>query len=95
MTTERPTPIEAPRDPRPVVDVVIPVLDERKSIGLVLGDLPTSILREVIVVDNGSVDGTAEIARGAGATVIDEPRRGYGRACLDGTRRTGRSKTAT
>jgi len=66
------------------VDVVIPALDEREAIGRVLADLPRAALRRVIVVDNGSTDGTADVARRALAHVVREPRRGYGRACLAG-----------
>lgn len=62
--------------------VVIPALNEEASIGLVLGDLPP--VRQVIVVDNGSEDCTAERARAAGAHVVTEAKRGYGRACLRG-----------
>ncbi len=68
----------------PAVDVVIPALDERTSIGRVLADLPPALLRRVVVVDNGSTDGTGAIARELGAIVVLEPRRGYGRACLAG-----------
>lgn len=68
----------------PVTDVVIPALDERAAIPLVLADLPRHLLREIVVVDNGSTDGTPECARSHGATVVIEPRRGYGRACLTG-----------
>jgi len=64
------------------VTVIIPALNEESSLALVLGDLPT--VGEVIVVDNGSTDQTAHIAFNAGATVIQEPRRGYGAACLRG-----------
>jgi glycosyltransferase involved in cell wall biosynthesis len=66
------------------VDVIIPALDESRSLPLVLGDLPRDRVRHVLVVDNGSTDGTADVARDAGAAVIEEPRRGYGRACLSG-----------
>ncbi|MGI0148950.1 MAG: glycosyltransferase family 2 protein [Thermoplasmata archaeon] len=66
------------------VDVVIPAWDEEASLPLVLADIPEGAVREVIVVDNGSTDGTARVAREAGATVVTERRRGYGRACLSG-----------
>jgi glycosyltransferase involved in cell wall biosynthesis len=69
--------------PEPRVAVIIPALDEEAAIGLVLGELPPLAL-EVIVVDNGSSDRTVEIAQGAGARVVREPRRGYGQACLAG-----------
>ncbi len=58
------------------------MLNEQDSIGLVLKDLPT--VKQVVVVDNGSTDRSAEIARAAGAQVVSEPRRGYGQACLTG-----------
>ena len=78
----------------PLVDVVIPALNERESLPLVLGDLPSDRLRLVVVVDNGSTDGTAEIARDAGAEVVSEPRRGYGSACLAGLERVRRQEPA-
>lgn len=62
--------------------VVIPMLNEQGSIGLVLDDLPS--VAEVIVVDNGSTDEGATIAKNKLATVISEPQRGYGKACLTG-----------
>lgn len=65
-------------------DLILPALDEERSIGAVLAALPPGVVRETVVVDNGSADGTAEIARAAGATVLHEPQRGYGRACLTG-----------
>jgi glycosyltransferase involved in cell wall biosynthesis len=61
---------------------VIPALDEAASLPLVLCEIPRGV--RVIVVDNGSRDGTGEVARRAGAEVVVEPRRGYGRACLAG-----------
>lgn len=66
------------------ISVIIPARDEAASIGLVLSDLPKSMLREVIVVDNASTDGTGEIARVAGAIVLKEERPGYGWACQRG-----------
>jgi glycosyltransferase involved in cell wall biosynthesis len=66
------------------VDVVIPALDEERSIGRVVSRIPRPPVREIVVVDNGSRDGTAHAARDAGARVVAEPRRGYGSACLAG-----------
>jgi len=66
------------------VSVVIPTHNEAQSIGRVLADLPAGMVGEVLVVDSNSTDGTAEIAGRMGARVIQEPRRGYGRACLTG-----------
>ncbi len=66
------------------VSVIIPTHNEAGAIERVLGDLPTDLATEVIVVDSNSNDGTPEIAARMGARVIPEPRRGYGRACLTG-----------
>jgi len=68
----------------PTTDVIIPALDEVASIPRVLRDIPRECVRRIVVVDNGSTDGTAAAARAHGATVVEEPRRGYGRACLTG-----------
>ena len=65
------------------ISVIIPAVDEEEAIGLVITEIPP-VVHEVIVVDNGSQDRTAEVARAAGARVVSEPRRGYGRACLAG-----------
>jgi glycosyltransferase involved in cell wall biosynthesis len=65
------------------VDVVIPALNEESAIGKVIAAIPAWIDR-IVVVDNGSTDRTAEIARQAGALVVHEPQRGYGAACLAG-----------
>jgi glycosyltransferase involved in cell wall biosynthesis len=73
----------------PLVSVVIPCLNEAENVGQCVG-LARAILEEhgidgeIIVVDNGSDDGSAEIARAAGANVIEEARRGYGSAYLAG-----------
>lgn len=66
------------------VSVIIPTHNEAQSIERVLADLPPDLTTEVIVVDSNSNDGTPEIAARMGARVIQEPRRGYGRACLTG-----------
>lgn len=63
--------------------MVIPALDEEDAIGLVLAEIP-DVVSDVVVVDNGSSDRTADVARAAGARVLREPRRGYGQACLAG-----------
>ena len=65
--------------------VVIPALDEERSLPKVLADIPGDLVDETFVVDNGSRDRTAEVAREASATVLHEPRAGYGQACLTGT----------
>jgi glycosyltransferase involved in cell wall biosynthesis len=72
------------RGTRMRVSVVIPALNEEEPIGDVVRAIPRGAVDEVLVVDNGSTDGTAERARTAGARVIAEPRRGYGRACKAG-----------
>lgn len=64
------------------IDVVIPALNEERSLPLVLADLPTDQVRRVVVADNGSRDNTAEVARQGGAIVVPAPRPGYGSACL-------------
>jgi glycosyltransferase involved in cell wall biosynthesis len=66
------------------VSVVIPTYNEAQAIGLVLSDIPAELVEQVIVVDSNSTDGTAQIAHKMGAEVLQEPRRGYGRACLTG-----------
>jgi glycosyltransferase involved in cell wall biosynthesis len=69
------------------VSIVIPALNEEEPIADVVREcVATKIPCEVIVVDNGSDDRTAARAREAGAKVILEPRRGYGRACAAGVR---------
>lgn len=69
------------------LSVVIPALNEEEPIAAVVRDcLATGMPGEVIVVDNGSTDRTAERARAAGAKVVVEPGPGYGRACAAGVR---------
>ena len=67
-----------------LVSVVAPCLDEAGAIGALARELLALGVDEVLVVDGGSRDGTPEIAAAAGARVIVEPRRGYGRACAVG-----------
>ena len=66
--------------PRPAL--IIPALNEEECLGTTLRRLPAGLFHTVIVADNGSSDRTAEVARNAGATVVCEPERGYGAACL-------------
>ena len=69
------------------VSVIIPALNEEEPIvGVVRALAATKVPDEIIVVDNGSTDRTADRACAAGARVIPEPRRGYGRACAAGVR---------
>jgi len=70
-----------------VVSVVIPALNEEEPIGEVVRSvLTTGVPREIIVVDNGSMDATAARAATAGAKVVAEPNHGYGRACAAGVK---------
>jgi glycosyltransferase involved in cell wall biosynthesis len=65
---------------KPLVSVIIAALNEEEAIGKVVKEVPRHIADEIIVVDNGSTDRTAEVAEAAGAGIVTEPRRGYGRA---------------
>lgn len=64
--------------------VIIPAFNEARSIGQVIGDIPSDLVEEVVVVNNASTDETEKNARAAGATVVREDRQGYGWACLAG-----------
>jgi glycosyltransferase involved in cell wall biosynthesis len=66
------------------VSVVIPALNEAESIGPLVREMPWDLIRECIVVDNGSTDATASEATAAGARVVAASQRGYGRACAAG-----------
>lgn len=80
---DRPASVATPARPDySRVAVLIPALNEERSLPLVLRDLPA--VGGVWVIDNGSTDRTAAVARAGGATVVAEPQRGYGRACLTG-----------
>jgi glycosyltransferase involved in cell wall biosynthesis len=69
---------------RPRIAAIIPVLDEEGAIGQVVAALPREWVDEVIVVDGGSRDRTTAVAAAAGARVVVEGQRGYGRACATG-----------
>jgi glycosyltransferase involved in cell wall biosynthesis len=71
---------------RPEVVVIMPAFNEASAIGKVLAEMPQNVVSEVVVVNNNSLDTTAEIASKSGATVLNEPRQGYGFACLKGLR---------
>ena len=66
-----------------LIDVIIPAFNEEKSISSVIQDIP-EFVREVIVCNNNSTDNTRTEAERVGATVLDEPQKGYGAACLKG-----------
>ncbi|TAM82529.1 MAG: glycosyltransferase family 2 protein [Acidobacteria bacterium] len=74
--------------------LIIPARNESESIRSVLERVPHGLIFQVIVVDNGSVDRTAEVAAAAGAEVVSESARGYGRACMSGLLQVHPSVTA-
>ena len=67
-----------------IIDVIIPAMNEEKSIAKVVNDIPAGFVREIIVVDNNSTDKTASRAEKSGSTVLTEENQGYGYACLKG-----------
>jgi glycosyltransferase involved in cell wall biosynthesis len=66
------------------IKVIIPAFNEQNSIAKVVQDIPRDWVSEIVVVNNNSQDSTAAVARETGVTVLDEPRQGYGYACLRG-----------
>jgi glycosyltransferase involved in cell wall biosynthesis len=66
----------------PVIDVILPALNEAQAIPHVLASMPDGY--RALVVDNGSTDGTTEVAVAHGALVVPEPQRGFGAACYAG-----------
>jgi len=66
------------------ISVLIPAFNEENSIAQVISELPKGPVDEIVVIDNGSTDATKEVAHRSGARVVDEPRKGYGAACLKG-----------
>jgi glycosyltransferase involved in cell wall biosynthesis len=79
MTAAAPAPVHRPR-----IGVVIPTLNEAEPIGAVVRDVPRDLVDDIVVSDSGSTDRTVERARMAGARVVVETERGYGRACAAG-----------
>jgi glycosyltransferase involved in cell wall biosynthesis len=69
-----------------IADVLIPALDEAATLPRVLAALPRELVRDIYVIDGGSVDGTARLAVQGGAKLLSEPQVGYGAACLRGLR---------
>lgn len=65
----------------PIIDIIIPAYNEEKSIPKVIAEIP-DLVRAIVVADNDSTDRTGEVARAAGAQVVFEPKKGYGKACL-------------
>lgn len=65
------------------IAVIIPAFNEALSIGYVIEAVPNQV-HEIIIVDNNSTDITKDIAKDKGATVLFEPKKGYGHACLKG-----------
>jgi glycosyltransferase involved in cell wall biosynthesis len=65
----------------PIIDVIIPAYNEEKSIPKVIGAIPV-LVRNVVVANNNSTDSTGKVAEAAGAKVVFEPQKGYGKACL-------------
>lgn len=64
--------------------MLIPAFNEENAVGKVIADIPKDLVREIIVVNNNSTDETSKNAKAAGATVLFEPQKGYGKACLTG-----------
>ena len=69
---------------KPIIDVIIPAFNEENAVGHVVRDIPKDWVREIIVCNNGSTDETTAKATAAGATVVMQPIKGYGNACLKG-----------
>jgi len=70
--------------PKSIIDVIIPAYNEEGSIGKVVADIPKELVRHILVCNNASTDDTKQVAQANGATVVDQPLKGYGNACLKG-----------
>jgi glycosyltransferase involved in cell wall biosynthesis len=68
----------------PDIRVIIPAFNEENAVGKVIDEIPKDLVQEIVVVNNNSNDQTKTVAKQHGATVLDEPIQGYGRACLKG-----------
>ena len=66
------------------IAIIMPALNEEKSIEYLIDEIPKNLISKIVVVDNGSTDETAIIAEKKGAIVVEETKRGYGNACLKG-----------
>lgn len=73
--------------------MIIPAFNEEAALPKVIGDIPQNLVREVVVVNNGSSDRTRESGEKAGATVILQPEKGYGSACLKGIEYLGNKQS--
>ncbi|NQZ75451.1 MAG: glycosyltransferase family 2 protein, partial [Ekhidna sp.] len=78
---------------QPDIRVIIPAFNEQNAVGLVIDEIPKTLVSEIIVVDNGSTDNTFQQADTRGATALREPQRGYGNACLKGMEHIASSPT--
>ena len=78
-----------------IIRVIIPAFNEENAVGKVIDEIPKAIVTEIIVVNNNSNDKTKTVAKKHGATVLDEPQQGYGRACLKGIDYVKSLKTQT
>ena len=65
----------------PIIDVIIPAYNEERSLPKVIGDVP-ALVRNIVIANNNSTDNTGKVAEAAGAKVVFEPQKGYGKACL-------------
>ena len=77
------------------IRVIIPAFNEENAVGKVIEEIPREQVSEIIVVNNASTDETESVARSLGATVLAEPVKGYGRACLTGIKYLSSCETKT